>query len=78
VESLSSRGLASPGGSLSWILDGCGESTFGFMSTASIVLIPLVGWARIELRHHSLAQVVTGSLLAASMLVVVFYLFGLL
>lgn len=51
---------------------------YGFMSMAAIVLIPLVAWARIELGHHSLAQVVTGSLLAASILVVVFYLFGLL
>ena len=51
---------------------------YGFMSTASIVLIPLVAWARIELGHHSLAQVVTGALLAVSILVVVFYLFGLI
>jgi membrane-associated phospholipid phosphatase len=51
---------------------------YGFMSLAAIVLIPLVAWARIELGHHSLAQVVTGSLLATSILVVVFYLFGLL
>ncbi len=51
---------------------------YGFMSTASIVLIPLVAWARIELEHHSLAQVVTGALLATSILVAVFYLFGLI
>jgi membrane-associated phospholipid phosphatase len=51
---------------------------YGFMSMAAIVLIPLVAWARIELGHHSLAQVVTGSLSATSILVVVFYLFGLL
>ena len=51
---------------------------YGFIATASIVLIPLVAWARIELEHHSLAQVVTGALLATSVLVVVFYLFGLI
>lgn len=51
---------------------------YGFMSLAAIVLIPLIAWARIELGHHSLAQVVTGALLAASMLVVVFFFFGLL
>ena len=51
---------------------------YGFMAAASIVLIPLVAWARIELGHHTPAQVVTGALLAASILVVVFYLFGLI
>ena len=51
---------------------------YGFMALASIVLIPLVAWARIELGHHSLAEVVTGALLAASILAVVFYLFGLI
>lgn len=51
---------------------------YGFIATASIVLIPLVAWARIELEHHSLAQVVTGALLAILILVVVFYLFGLI
>ena len=51
---------------------------YGFMSTASIVLIPLVAWARIELEHHSLAQVATGAFLTASILVAVFRLFGLI
>ncbi len=51
---------------------------YGFIATASIVLIPLVAWARIELAHHSLTQVVTGALLSTSILVVVFYLFGLI
>ncbi len=51
---------------------------YGFMSTASIVLIPLVAWARVELEHHSPAQVVTGALLAPSVLLVVFYLFSLI
>ena len=51
---------------------------YGFMSMASIVLIPLVAWARIELGSHSLAQIVAGALLATSILVVVFYLFGLI
>ena len=51
---------------------------YGFMSTASIVLIPLVAWARIELEHHSLAQVATGAFLGAPILVAVFYFFGLI
>ncbi len=51
---------------------------YGFVSTASIVLIPLVAWSRIELEHHSLAQIVAGALFGTSILVVVFYLFGLI
>ncbi len=51
---------------------------YGFMATASIVLVPLVAWARIKLEHHSLAQVVSAALLSTSILVVVFYFFGLI
>lgn len=51
---------------------------YGFMATASIVLVLLVAWARIKLEHHSLAQVITAALLSTSILVVVFYLFSLI
>ena len=54
---------------------------YGFQSVAFIVsasLIPLIAWTRIELDHHSLPQVVAGALLASSVLVTVFYLFGLI
>ncbi len=51
---------------------------YGFTAAASMMLIPLVAWARIELEHHSLAQVVTGALLAPPILMVVFHLFGLI
>ena len=50
---------------------------YGWIVAVIIVLVPLVAWARIELEHHSPAQVATGALLAASIVVVVFYLFGL-
>jgi len=50
---------------------------YGSIVAATVVLIPLVAWSRIELRQHSLAQVAAGALLAASIVVVVFYLFGL-
>jgi len=50
---------------------------YGFMAVVAVVLIPLVAWARIDAGHHSLAQAFTGALLAASILVAVFYLFGL-
>ena len=51
---------------------------YGSISTVSILLIPLVAWSRIELKHHSLAQAVTGALLGTSIIVVVFHLFDLI
>ena len=50
---------------------------YGWMAAVTVVLVPLTAWARIRLEHHSLAQVATGALLAALIVVVVFYLFGL-
>jgi len=50
---------------------------YGWIVAVIIVLVLLVAWARIELEHHSPAQVATGALLAASIVVAVFYLFGL-
>jgi len=50
---------------------------YGSIAAITAVLLPLIAWARIELEHHSLAQVTTGALLAALIVVVVFYLFGL-
>jgi membrane-associated phospholipid phosphatase len=50
---------------------------YGPIAAVTVVLVPIIAWARIELKHHSPAQVATGALLAASIVVVVFYLFGL-
>ncbi len=50
---------------------------YGSLTVVTVVLVPLIAWSRIELRHHSLAQVAAGALLAALVVVVVFYLFGL-
>jgi len=50
---------------------------YGWIAAVTAVLIPLMSWARMELKHHSLAQVATGALLTALIVVVVFYLFGL-
>ena len=50
---------------------------YGWIVAVTVVLVLLVAWARIELEHHSPAQVVTGALLAASIVVTVFYLLGL-
>ncbi len=50
---------------------------YGSITAVTVVLVPIIAWSRIELKHHSLAQVIAGALLAASIVVVVFYLFGL-
>ncbi len=50
---------------------------YGSMAAVTAVLVPLIAWSRMELKHHSLPQVVAGALLAALIVVVVFYLFGL-
>lgn len=51
---------------------------YGSRAMAFIVLVPLVGWGRVELEYHSLSQVAAGALLAPLILVVEFYFFGLI
>jgi len=51
---------------------------YGSIGTVSAALVPPIAWARVELEHHSIAQVATGALLAASIVVAVFHFFGLL
>jgi len=46
---------------------------YGWMAAASVALVPLTGWARIELEYHSLAQVVSGAILATLLVMVMFY-----
>ncbi|MFC1939540.1 phosphatidic acid phosphatase [Chloroflexota bacterium] len=46
---------------------------YGWIATVTVALVPLTAWARIELKCHSLAQAATGALLAALIVVVVFY-----
>ncbi len=48
---------------------------YGWTAAGSVVLIPLTAWSRIELEHNSLAQAVTGALLASLVAVVVLYPF---
>lgn len=50
---------------------------YGLIGAVSVVFLPLIAWARIESGHHSLPQVATGAILAAVIVVVTFYLFGL-
>ncbi|MBM2825564.1 MAG: hypothetical protein HW402_1228 [Dehalococcoidales bacterium] len=47
----------------------------GWTATATVALVPLTAWARVESKDHSLAQATTGALLAALIAVVVFYPF---
>lgn len=46
---------------------------YGWTAVATVALVPIVAWARIELRYHSLAQATSGALLATLIVVVVFY-----
>jgi len=46
---------------------------YGWTAAVTVPLVPLTAWARIELEHHSLAQAVTGAVLAALIAVVIFY-----
>jgi hypothetical protein len=50
---------------------------YGPIGAISVVFLPLIGWARIELGDHSPAQVTVGAILAAVIAVVAFYFFGL-
>ncbi len=50
---------------------------FGAAFSSAAFLVPLTGWARIELKRHSLAQVAGGAVLAAVIAFVVFYSSGL-
>ena len=49
---------------------------YGAAAAWTFVLLPLVAWARMELKQHSWAQVVTGAILAAVIVVGVFWGFG--
>ena len=50
---------------------------YGSIAAVTVGLVPVIAWSRIELKYHSPAQVAAGALLAALIVVAVFYLFGL-
>jgi len=52
--------------------------SYGFMATTSVVLLPLVIWARVELGCHSAAEGITAAFLATLILVLVFCFLGLI
>lgn len=49
---------------------------YGSVTAASVVLIPLVAWSRVEVGYHSPAQVAAGALLGGLIPTAVFYFFG--
>jgi membrane-associated phospholipid phosphatase len=49
---------------------------YGVQMVWTVVLVPLVAWARLQLKQHSPAQVMTGGLLAVVIVVGVFWGFG--
>lgn len=51
---------------------------YGWLAMPSVVLLFLIGWARVTLKEHSIAQVIAGALLAATIAVIGFRLFGYL
>ncbi len=51
---------------------------YGWIAMVAVVLVFLIGWARLELKQHSPAQVVAAALLSALIVVVGFHLFGLI
>ncbi|MBN1176324.1 MAG: phosphatidic acid phosphatase [Dehalococcoidales bacterium] len=51
---------------------------YGAPGALTILLLPPVAWARIRLHQHSPAQVITGALLSAAILLAVFQGFGVL
>ena len=50
---------------------------FGTAGLIAVILLPVVGWSRVALGHHSPAQVVAGAVLAPLTVLLVFSFFGL-
>ena len=51
---------------------------YGYLGAISVVLLPVMAWARVESGQHTPAQVAAGAFLAMVITVVVFYIFGLI
>lgn len=45
---------------------------YGWIASATLVLVPLTAWSRIELECHSLTQTVSGAILASLLVVILF------
>ncbi|MGD0779814.1 MAG: hypothetical protein ABR954_03410 [Dehalococcoidales bacterium] len=51
---------------------------YGMAAVWAVIFLPLVAWARIELKQHSIAQVITGAVLAAAIVAAIFGAFGVI
>ena len=51
---------------------------YGYIGAISVVILPMMAWARVESGQHTPAQVAAGAFLAMVITVVVFYIFGLI
>jgi membrane-associated phospholipid phosphatase len=51
---------------------------YGWWAAPSLVLVPLMGWARVTLSQHTVGQVAAGSVLSAVIVVAVFYQYGVI
>jgi membrane-associated phospholipid phosphatase len=51
---------------------------YGSLGAIAAVMIPPVGWSRIQLGSHSPMQVVAGTLLSSMIVIVVYHFFGLI
>ena len=51
---------------------------YGGIIAWTLVFLPLVAWARLEMKLHSAKQVAAGALLSASIILVIFQLFGII
>jgi len=51
---------------------------YGKTAAWTVIFIPLIAWARLEMRLHTPAQVFVGALLSVAVVTVVFGLFGLI
>jgi hypothetical protein len=50
---------------------------YGAIASFVLLLVPLVGWARLEMKLHSWPQVASGALLAAGIAAAIFTAFGI-
>jgi membrane-associated phospholipid phosphatase len=51
---------------------------YGWWAAPSLVLIPVMGWARVTLAQHTVGQVAAGSALSAAIVIAVFFQYGVI
>ena len=51
---------------------------YGWVAILSAVVIPLMAWARVVLKQHTVAQTVVGAVISAAAVSFIYYSYGLL